>query len=340
MAPSPRSLKPAPPPPQPSSPPTPSSPSPSPSPSSSPEETLKSPSLYSDIFYDASHHLHATPSSQTIDSLAPIETFFRKNPRFLYSAAALKDHPYNPLTPEVVLLGASNVGKSSFLNALVSRSGTARVGPRPGKTTLMNAYGVGPAPITPKKDLTPGTHKPTHPLIVMDTPGYGFKSKATWGKSIVEYLASRKALRGAIVLLSSEKKLLDTDRWILKTLADTNTRTLAVLTKVDKAKGRWSVVGSDMARALQEELRALEVQSDYEWSEGSGWVPDVYLTAAGMRGASNTLGNGGGMGGVRAAILEMAGIDLGVKRAKTPEEPQNKSYEGKIVSFDDLQWKK
>lgn len=306
--------------------------------------SLKSPSLYSDIFYDRHHHLTSTPVRDTVDYDAPIESFFRKNPRFLYSASSLKDHPFNALTPEVVVLGASNVGKSSFLNALVSRSGTARVGPRPGKTTLMNAFGIGPDPKLPKKAISAGTPKPSHSLIVMDTPGYGFRSKADWGDAIVKYLGSRKMLRGAVVLLSSEKKLMDADRWILKVLSESRTRTLTVLTKVDKAKGAWGTVGAGMAEELQQELKRLEEVSDYEWAEGSGWVPDVYLIAAGMHGASNTLGSGGGMGGIRSAMLEMAGIDLGVKTKKEVKQEEDalakKAYEGKVISFDDLPWSK
>lgn len=306
--------------------------------------SLKSPSLYSDIFYDRHHHLTSTPVRATIDHDAPIESFFRKNPRFLYSASSLKDHPFNALTPEVVVLGASNVGKSSFLNALVSRSGTARVGPRPGKTTLMNAFGIGPDPKLPKKAISAGTPKPSHSLIVMDTPGYGFRSKADWGDAIVQYLGSRKTLRGAVVLLSSEKKLMDADRWILKVLSESRTRTLTVLTKVDKARGAWGTVGASMAEELQMELKRLEEASDYEWAEGSGWVPDVYLIAAGMHGASNALGSGGGMGGIRSAMLEMAGIDLGVKPKKEVKQEEaalaNKAYEGKVISFDDLPWSK
>lgn len=334
---SPSSLKPVPPTPVPTTAPTSTS-------STTPPAPLKSPSLYSDIFYDRHHHLTSTPVRATIDHDAPVESFFRKNPRFLYSASSLKDHPFNALTPEVVVLGASNVGKSSFLNALVSRSGTARVGPRPGKTTLMNAFGIGPDPKLPKSAISAGTPKPTHSLIVMDTPGYGFRSKADWGDAIVQYLGSRKMLRGAVVLLSSEKRLMDADRWILKVLSESRTRTLTVLTKVDKAKGGWGTVGAGMAEELQKELKRLEQASDYEWAEGSGWVPDVYLTAAGMNGASNTIGSGAGMGGIRSAILEMAGIDLGVKTKnevkQEGEDLANKAYEGKVISFDDLPWSK
>lgn len=299
------------------------------------------PSYFSDIYYDKDRQLKTRILKEQSEYLASTEEFFRTSPRFLYSAALLKDHPYNEHTPEVVLLGASNVGKSSFLNALVGKLGTARVGPRPGKTTLMNAYGVGPDPNIAKTKVSKGTPLPRHKLIVMDTPGYGFKSQSTWGEAIFNYLGSRKALCGAIVLLSSEKKLLAADKRIMRMLAETNTRTLMVLTKVDKAPNNWNTQGIDLVRSVHEELRKLERQSGTQWTEGSGWISDVYLTAAGMGGVPGRLGNGGGMGGVRSAILEMADIELDVAKTQNEaaESLENKSYDGRIVSFDDIQWK-
>ena len=53
---------------------------------------------------------------------------------------------------------------------------------------------------------------------------------------------------------------------------------------------------------------------------------------------SGKLGNGGGLGGVRMAILEMAGYQMGSKQV-VDTKPENVSYDGEIVSFDDIQWK-
>ena len=63
--------------------------------------------------------------------------------------------PLDPALPEVALVGRSNVGKSSLLNALVGRPGLARVSATPGKTTLLNVFRL-----------------PTFYLV--DLPGYGF----------------------------------------------------------------------------------------------------------------------------------------------------------------------
>src|ERR1043166_7581067 len=82
----------------------------------------------------------------------------RVSAEFVVSAAGAGDFPRDRL-PEVALLGRSNVGKSSLINALVGRS-IARTSAAPGKTRLANFYRVhrGGSP----------------PLYLVDLPGYGY----------------------------------------------------------------------------------------------------------------------------------------------------------------------
>lgn len=165
----------------------------------------------------------------------------------------------------------------------------------------------------------------------MDTPGYGFRSQTSWGETIVKYLGSRKMLRGAVVLLSSEKRLLPDDRWLLEQLAEANTRTIVVLTKADKTKGDWAENCKTRAEAITKELGELG-----RWRKGEdAWAPEIYVTAAGMINATR-LGNKAGLGGVRAAILDMAGFDI---KEDVTKQDEAISYMGKIVSFDDIKWK-
>lgn len=298
---------------------------------------LDSPAAYTSIVSHSSSpsKLTTNVSQSEQAKLENAAEFFQKNGKFLYSAAHFRDHPFNEHIPEVVILGASNVGKSTFLNSLVGRPGIARTSPKPGHTTVMNAYGVGPSPHIPRESVAKGTRPPRHSLIVMDTPGYGFRSQATWGDTIVRYLGGRKTLKGAVVLLSAEKRLMPEDRWLLEALADANARTMVVVTKADKArKGgvEWGARCADKAADVRRELQRIQKGTGRDWKEDAGWSSDVFVTAAGLGRESNKAG----MGGVRAAILEMAGFKL---EAAVEQQPDNISYTGKIVSFDDIVWK-
>ena len=64
-----------------------------------------------------------------------------KNPKFEISAVSEKQYPKNNV-PEIVLVGKSNVGKSSFINTMLNRKGLARTSSTPGKTKQINFYNV------------------------------------------------------------------------------------------------------------------------------------------------------------------------------------------------------
>lgn len=295
------------------------------------------------IRYGNDKTLLKPPTLEEKLQMATAEKFFEhgSGDRLLYSAEANFHHTTNHHIPEVVVLGASNVGKSSFLNALLGKPGAARVSQKPGRTKLLNAFGAGPpakmAPGLVRKGETP----PQHSLVVMDTPGYGYRSQTGWGDAIIKYIQTRKMLRGAILLLSSDKKLMAHDKWLLKTLAENDTRTLVILTKADKGRkvhnGRkdWATTCSTLGDEVRSEMRKLEKKLGSGWKEGSGWVSDVYITAANMD-LRGKLGNGGGMGGARLAILEMAGFSA---QQTVEKKAETETYTGQIVPFDDIVWK-
>jgi GTP-binding protein len=88
---------------------------------------------------------------------------------FITSATSARDFPRDRL-PEIALVGRSNVGKSSLINALVRRT-LARTSAAPGKTRLVNVYRV-------KR----GSEDPRY---LVDLPGYGYAraSKGTSGQA-------------------------------------------------------------------------------------------------------------------------------------------------------------
>jgi GTP-binding protein len=126
--------------------------------------------------------------------------------------------------PEVALLGRSNVGKSSFLNALVGRRSLARTSGTPGKTRLVHFYRVEDA------------------CYLVDLPGFGYAavSKAeqrAWRPRVESYLrGSRRTLVGALLLVDVRRELRDEERDLLAWLAREEIPANLVLTKSDKLK--------------------------------------------------------------------------------------------------------
>lgn len=281
-------------------------------------------------------HITTDLTKQQNRSLSAAERFFSQPSKFLYSAETFRHHAINDHVPEIVVLGSSNVGKSTFINALVGSVTAARVSQKPGHTTLMNAYGVGPPPKVPKELVPKGSAPPRHGLVVVDTPGYGFRSQATWGDAIMKYLQARRMLRGAVLLLSSEKKLQSGDEWVLRALAETNTRTIVALTKADKARSAWVDQCEPLAHVVQSKINDLHNESGCRWHDSPGPASPVYIIAAGMD-SPGKLRNGGGMGGVRAAVLDMAGFTL--QRESMAKKAETLTYAGPLVSFEDIQWK-
>ena len=95
-----------------------------------------------------------------------------KDPKFEISAVSPKQYPKNNL-PEIVLVGKSNVGKSSFINTMINRKKLARTSSEPGKTRQINFYnmdnlfyfvdlpGYGYSKMSKKEQEQVGRHTPT-----------------------------------------------------------------------------------------------------------------------------------------------------------------------------------
>ena len=103
-----------------------------------------------------------------------------KNPKFEISAVSPKQYPTLGL-PEIVLVGKSNVGKSSFVNTMINRKSLARTSSEPGKTRQLNFYNM------------------DDKFYFVDLPGYGYskmskQEQVKVGEFIESYLKHRKEI--------------------------------------------------------------------------------------------------------------------------------------------------
>lgn len=142
--------------------------------------------------------------------------------KFITSAAAPKDFP-PPTLPELAVVGRSNVGKSSLINALVGQDGLARTSRTPGRTRLLNWFEV----------------TATTPFMLVDLPGYGYAqvnqaTRESWRPLIETYLAERKPLAGVLLLIDIRRNALDEELDFVPWLAEREVPLAVALTKADK----------------------------------------------------------------------------------------------------------
>ncbi len=125
---------------------------------------------------------------------------------------------------EFLLVGRSNVGKSSFINCLLARKNLARISSRPGKTQTLNFYLV------------------NQDFYLVDVPGYGYaevdrKKQQKFGMMIEEYLEKRDQLKRVFLLVDFRHKPTEDDKLMYDFLKYYNIPVTVVATKVDKVGG-------------------------------------------------------------------------------------------------------
>ena len=143
-----------------------------------------------------------------------------KNPKFEISAIGPKQYPQGDL-PEIVLVGKSNVGKSSFINTMLGRKSLARTSNTPGKTRQINFYNV------------------DDKFYFVDLPGYGFskmskQEKVTSGRYIEEYLEKRQNIALVIHLLDIRHKPTGDDMLMYDYILRSNLPFMIITSKADK----------------------------------------------------------------------------------------------------------
>ena len=122
---------------------------------------------------------------------------------------------------EFLLVGRSNVGKSSFINSIIERRNYARTSSKPGKTQTLNFYNV------------------NNDFYLVDVPGYGYASvskerQQKFGMMIEEYLTNRENLKEVFLLIDFRHKPTNDDLLMYNFLKYYDLNVTIILTKVDK----------------------------------------------------------------------------------------------------------
>ena len=143
-----------------------------------------------------------------------------KNPKFEVSAVSPKQYPSNNL-PEIVLVGKSNVGKSSFVNTMINRKKLARTSSEPGKTRQLNFYNI------------------DEKFYFVDLPGYGYskmskKEQEQVGHFIEEYLFNRKQIALIIFLVDIRHKPTENDKLMYNYVISAKLPFIILTNKADK----------------------------------------------------------------------------------------------------------
>lgn len=142
------------------------------------------------------------------------------NVKFMLSAPSKEFWPDDSL-PEFVMIGKSNVGKSTFINFLCQNTTIAKVSSTPGHTKLLNFFNV------------------NNEFRLVDAPGYGYayankQNDQTFADMMEEYLFERKNLKGCCLLVDSRRMPSEDDAVMFNMLIDAQVPFIIVATKCDK----------------------------------------------------------------------------------------------------------
>ena len=189
------------------------------------------------------------------------------NPEFKISAVSPKQYPDDNL-PQIVLVGKSNVGKSSFINTMVNRKKLARTSSEPGKTRQINFYNM------------------DNKFYFVDLPGYGYskmskQEQAKVGTFIEQYLNTSKNISLIVFLIDIRHNPTENDKLMYRYIIDSERPCIIITSKADKI----AVTKVDkQVEDLQNELNPLKdltfipfsterkIYTEKAWEEIEKWL--------------------------------------------------------------------
>jgi len=139
--------------------------------------------------------------------------------KFIISAEKLSQCPNFQLN-EFPLLGRSNVGKSSFINALANNNKIAKTSNTPGKTRLINFFDF------------------SGQFTIADLPGYGYakvskEAQAKWQMYLEEYILNRTQIKSLIQFIDARHEIQKNDYQMREWVLSNNLPVFTIVTKVD-----------------------------------------------------------------------------------------------------------
>ncbi len=157
---------------------------------------------------------------------------------------------------EYLLVGRSNVGKSSFINTLIERKNYAHTSSKPGKTQTLNFYHINGA------------------FYLIDAPGYGYASvskelQAKFGMMIEDYLKTRDNLKIVFLLVDYRHKPTEDDILMYNFLKYYNLKVKIIATKYDKV--------SKNGRIKQDKL----IKNAFSLDDSESFIPFSTITKKG-----------------------------------------------------------
>ena len=159
------------------------------------------------------------------------------NVNFVKSCPNRKEKPQD-IKPEVLVVGKSNVGKSSLINALCDKKRLAFTSSKPGHTRLLNYYDI------------------DKNFYIVDAPGYGYAKGGIdldrlFAEMMDSYFSNNRELKLVLVLLDARREISNDDQEIIDYIKESGFPYFIVITKIDK-------VNQKEKAALNKRLKAQE----------------------------------------------------------------------------------
>ena len=164
-----------------------------------------------------------------------------KNSSFVKSTPSVNERPPESF-PEVLIVGKSNVGKSTLINTMCSKKAMAFTSSKPGHTRLLNYYNI------------------DNRFYLVDAPGYGFARGGIdldrlFGEMMSEYFSDNQFLKLVLLLIDSRREFAENDLEILDFLKENKIPYFIVITKNDKINQKGK-------SELNKRLKQLEVSDN------------------------------------------------------------------------------